>query len=116
GVCHAYHEALRQRNEVESGVRDALNSAEELKRIDAMPEASAAEIKPRWDAHSRQLWLGDKLARTFDRRAPTQFLVLDAFEKAGWPANTSKPLKNFSLKDAIEADAQRLSFGRFSQE
>jgi hypothetical protein len=59
--------------------------------------------KPRWDPRAQQLWLGDNVVRTFRRRAPAQFEILDAFEKADWATSVRAPSRRFSLKDAVDA-------------
>jgi hypothetical protein len=75
-----------------------------------------SQPKPRWDRHARQLWLGPDMVRTYRRHATKQFLVLDAFEKAGWPTSINAPSGCLSPKDTVEAlndglITSRLRFG-----
>jgi len=51
-----------------------------------------AALKPKWDATTRCLSVGDIVVREYKRKAPNQIAILEAFEKAGWPARIDTPL------------------------
>ena len=49
--------------------------------------------RPRWDAPSRQLWLGRRLLKEFRQPAQNQTALLDAFQATGWATrHLSNPL------------------------
>ena len=48
---------------------------------------------PDWDAKNGQLWLRKVLLMHFDHAAPAQYLVLDAFQRQGWPSRIDNPFK-----------------------
>lgn len=48
--------------------------------------------KPRWDADNRILYYGDEVAKVFKRDPTLVGMVLNAFEKAGWPERIKVPL------------------------
>ncbi len=52
----------------------------------------AVERVPRWDAKSRELWLGDVLVRRFRTKAINQERVLAAFQEERWPVQIDDPL------------------------
>jgi hypothetical protein len=49
-------------------------------------------LRPRWDPHRRELWLGKTLIKRFKRSAPNQELFLTAFQESGWPTSLDDPL------------------------
>jgi len=53
---------------------------------------SRASEKPGWGRDTYKLLVGDIVVREYDRVAPHQFAVLDAFERAGWPPSVAAPL------------------------
>jgi hypothetical protein len=63
------------------------------------------------------LWLGSQSVRSYRRSAPSQFIVLSAFQDAGWPSSIRTPPKLRGVKDAVEAlndglERSRLRFQR----
>jgi hypothetical protein len=56
--------------------------------------------RPTWDAGKRELWLDDLLIKAFKQPAPTQELILVAFEEEGWPPWIDDPLIPERGKDA----------------
>lgn len=48
--------------------------------------------KPVWDAMRRELRVGELVVKRFRRLAPSQHLILDAFQAAHWPVNLADPL------------------------
>jgi hypothetical protein len=60
-------------------------------------------LRPSWNAATRQLRLGSVVVRSYRRRAPSQFLVLDAFQAADWPLSVRRPATLHGLKDTVEA-------------
>jgi hypothetical protein len=68
------------------------------------PPVPPASPRVRWDATTRQLFFDDEELKTYGRRAPAQFAVLDAFEEAGWPPSIKvKSSVVFSVKDTVES-------------
>jgi hypothetical protein len=67
---------------------------------------------PRWDRATRQLWLGTDRQRVFRRHAHVQFMVLDAFQAAGWKAGIPNPLGSHSVKDTVSCLNRGLRDGR----
>src|SRR5262245_37011934 len=64
------------------------------------------ELKPSWNRSCRQLKLGGDVIYEYKRLAPTQFPLLDAFEKAGWPAEgigRPRELDGEKVKNAVDA-------------
>lgn len=51
-----------------------------------------AEGRPFWDAMRRKLWVEGRVVKQFHCPAPSQQLVLDAFEVAHWPPRIMDPL------------------------
>jgi hypothetical protein len=52
------------------------------------------EILPRWDPDRLQLSYGETQCRQYSRRnARNQFLILKAFQEAGWPRSVDSPFK-----------------------
>jgi len=49
-------------------------------------------LRPRWDDALRILYLGDRVVKSFCRRAPNQEAILAAFEEEGWPAQVDDPI------------------------
>jgi hypothetical protein len=56
----------------------------------ASPPA-ASIISPRWDRERRTLTFDGREHKLFAREAPTQFMLLDAFEVQGWPRSVPNP-------------------------
>ena len=56
------------------------------------PSAPSEPLKPHWNAGTRELTLGGKLVKRFRQQAENQIAILDAFQKAGWPASIPDPL------------------------
>lgn len=54
---------------------------------------------PRWDPQERILWVGDRIARRYTRRAPVQFEVLTAFESNEWSSSIDNPLSHRNRMD-----------------
>jgi hypothetical protein len=50
------------------------------------------DAKPRWDAVRGELFLGEHLSKRYRQPAANQRLVLDTFEKEGWPSRIEDPL------------------------
>lgn len=78
------------------------------------------DVKPRWDAVRGELWLGQQLCKRFRQPAANQRLLLDAFEKQGWPARIKDPLPwgpdddpRQRLADTVRRLNQHNSFLRF---
>jgi hypothetical protein len=69
-----------------------------VKQLESKQPPSA---KPHWEETCRQLFLGDKMLRTYRRHAGSQFIVLAAFEAAGWPLSIPNPLGRRSVKDTL---------------
>jgi hypothetical protein len=57
----------------------------------AQQDEAAAGV-PRWDAQSRQLWVGPRLVKSFRQPAPAQETILAAFQEEGWPFSIDDPL------------------------
>lgn len=53
---------------------------------------SAIEVTPLWDAKRRKLWFDGKIVKRYHCPAPSQHLILDAFQAAQWPAHVADPL------------------------
>ncbi len=49
-------------------------------------------LKPRWDAHQRQLRYGDQLVKWYRQPAESQETILAAFEEDGWSRRIDDPL------------------------
>lgn len=61
-----------------------------------------ARTQPRWDQVERCLYYGNTLCRKYPRKAPKQFALLNAFERAGWPESIRNPLEGTEeLKDTV---------------
>jgi hypothetical protein len=54
-------------------------------RINQYLQSKSPKENPVWNRGAKSLRYRGRLCRQFDRSAPAQFAVLDAFEKAGWP-------------------------------
>src|SRR5262249_13287734 len=54
--------------------------------VSALPEESGGRDRPRWDAKAGTFSIGDKVVRPVATQATNQRLILDALERAGWPA------------------------------
>lgn len=49
-------------------------------------------MRPQWDNTTRTLYLGTTLVRQYRVPAENQVVVLEAFERAGWPQRIDDPL------------------------
>jgi hypothetical protein len=58
--------------------------------------------KPRWDAESGELRVGDEIIRRVIPRAKSVRQVLDAFERQGWPRRVDAPFES-SARTAAQA-------------
>lgn len=63
-----------------------------------------ASPRPAWDAASRTLSWGGKVAKQLHREASGQEVILAAFEAAGWPERIDNPLP----EDRADEPKQRL--------
>lgn len=54
--------------------------------------SAALEVKPLWDAKRRKLWFDGKIVKQYHCPAPSQHLILDAFQEAHWSAHVADPL------------------------
>jgi hypothetical protein len=54
---------------------------------------------PRWEAETRELWVGGQLVKRFRVPAPNQELILAAFEEQGWPPRIDDPLLRDDFTD-----------------
>jgi hypothetical protein len=50
------------------------------------------DIRPRWDASARELWVGDAIVKRFRVAAPNEEMILSAFDEEGWPSHIDDPL------------------------
>ncbi|HEX5271456.1 MAG TPA: hypothetical protein VFW33_13260 [Gemmataceae bacterium] len=73
------------------------------------PLAPPPPTAPRWNKTSRQLCLGGDVLTKYRRHAGSQFIVLDAFEAAGWPESIRTPKGDYSAKDTVDELKKRLS-------
>jgi hypothetical protein len=62
-------------------------------------EETGQESVPRWDDALRELRLGSSLVKQFKQPAPSQELILAAFQEEGWPASITDPLPPKSEQD-----------------
>ena len=60
--------------------------------IPPAPRPIPTDLKPVWEARSRELRVGEWLVKRFRVPAGNQELVLSAFEEEGWPAYIDDPL------------------------
>jgi hypothetical protein len=79
---------------------------------------------PEWDRHSRELRLGAKVLKRYQKSATNQMFVLESFQKRGWPAQIDNPLTDSPdgevfavdrIKEAINQlnrSQQAIHFGR----
>jgi hypothetical protein len=92
--------ATRETTEQDFGGRGAeaaeLTGAE---RDTGPPGDPPIADKPVWDAARRELSYGGTICREYPRMATAQFVVIDAFQKAGWPSSIRNPF-------GAEADEQ----------
>jgi hypothetical protein len=63
-----------------------------IKLADTAAEGGPAIPRVRWDSQLRQLMVGDRLVKRFQRPAPVQEAILAAFEEEGWPPRIDDPL------------------------
>ncbi|MBN2023182.1 MAG: hypothetical protein JW809_10365 [Pirellulales bacterium] len=77
----------------------------ELARGPAPVDAST----PAWNREGRTLSFRGKVARKYPRDAPEQFTVLDAFQRAGWPADLPSPLAEFKGPKELRGMASALN-------
>ncbi len=69
----------------------------------------SASLLPRWDAQHRTLYVGNRSAKVYTRRAPNQFSVLDIFERTGWPREIESPFSNSQHDDTINGINERIN-------
>jgi hypothetical protein len=67
------------------------------------PADDLAGVTPHWDRKRKELRVGQGTPYRFPRFAPALFLLLDAFQKKGWPTSIPNPLTHYSLKDAVDS-------------
>jgi hypothetical protein len=58
---------------------------------------------PRWDKGKRELRFGATLCKTYEKPAPQQEKILDAFEEEGWPRRIDDPLDDGKLAETIKS-------------
>jgi len=64
---------------------------------------------PRWDCQNRQLWLGDRLLKTYrPRSGHGQIAILAAFEAAGWHVRRIDCPRPFFTAGGREAVRRRI--------
>lgn len=56
------------------------------------PEWNRLELKPRYDAETRELLMRDQVVKRFKQRANNQEMILLAFEEEDWPVRIDDPL------------------------
>jgi hypothetical protein len=90
----------------------------------AAPLALGSASVPAWDASARRLCFRGVLVKRFRRPAPSQELILAAFQEEGWPPRVDDPLPGQRgvcarerLHDAVQGlnrhhDNALLTFGR----
>lgn len=69
------------------------------------------EATPSWDAHSGTLVWQEHVIRKVDRQATNIRDVLDAFEKANWPARILDPLPGGKNQARVSDTVRRLNAG-----
>jgi hypothetical protein len=70
-------------------------------RLRDVPDEPAAN-KPQWDKVGQKLYYGGNLCAHYQRPAPNQTAILDAFEEQGWPSRIANPLvASWKLRDTI---------------
>jgi|SRR5579871_2372756 len=62
-------------------------------------KSSAAKI-PHWDPDRRELYWGSELIKRFRVPAANQELILNAFQKQGWPSHIDDPLPRLTKGDS----------------
>jgi hypothetical protein len=78
----------------EGGRRIALTAAGRafVESIRASVVGSTPEHhRPRWDARRRELQMADRVVKRFERPAPNQEVLLDAFEGVDWKPRIANP-------------------------
>ena len=71
-------------------------------RLGAARESEPDGPAPTWDRDGGQLLLGGALVKRFRCAAESQYAVLDAFQKHGWPAEVANPLPDLGYRSAEE--------------
>ena len=73
-------------NELELMARSVGLEIDDLLLLRCNPTVIArpASSTPIWIAEARELWFQGKLIKKFEKTAPNQRRVLDAFQKSGW--------------------------------
>jgi hypothetical protein len=56
------------------------------------PAAQVRRKEPSWDSCLRELRVGRRVVKRFTQPAPTQELILAAYEEMGWPSHLDDPL------------------------
>jgi hypothetical protein len=100
--------------------RDCIRVNEGGKSFQAASRTGVAPTRPRWD-RKHTLWYGDKVARTVSSQAKYVRLILDAFEKAGFPTRIPNPLDDSDarikdptkLHDYLKSMNYKLEFIKF---
>jgi hypothetical protein len=73
-------------------MRAVALSANEAGREEGRKEAAGERLKPRWNEHSRTLYLGDVVVKKFRKNLATnQIDVIEAFHHAGWVEGVPDP-------------------------
>jgi hypothetical protein len=67
-----------------------------------------ARPTPSWDSASRRLYFGDTLCLEYNRPAPNQELVLNAFQEQDWIQRIDDPLSPGRLADTISDLQEKL--------
>jgi len=91
-----------------SGVNTGTHSVEDMSPTKTLSLA----ITPVWDAVRRELRFGFHVVKQFKVPAPSQELILDAFEEEGWPVHLDDPLPpryDLDAKRRLHAVIDRLN-------
>jgi hypothetical protein len=71
-------------------------------QLRALPPCQEA-VRPHWDySYPLTMYYGNVVCKRYERPAPRQTKILDAFEKLNWPKWIANPLKEGGLKDTIK--------------
>jgi hypothetical protein len=69
-------------------------------------------VKPHWDKELMELWLGEALLHRFHRVPKTIGLILEDFQRLGWPSRIDDPLR--PIPGRKEADRLRGQINAFN--